>query len=150
MSCQAEKETWQGRGKKQKKKHSHLPRALYDFLLTWLWTTEGKNPQGIKWRGKKSFLKCIAETARMALLRVFGTSLPPITTESRSEVALWSTWIHFRSAECWSLGFVPWSGFWRTLPEPETVCASKSSTWKGNHHFPSLAGELHLNVWKMR
>lgn len=65
-----------GKGGENRKKHSHLPRALYDFLLTWLRTTEGKTPPGIKWRerGKKSFLKCIAvssvQTPRMALLRV--------------------------------------------------------------------------------
>lgn len=37
-----------------------------------------KNPQGIKWRGKKSFLKCIAITARMALLRVLVPHCHPL------------------------------------------------------------------------
>lgn len=44
MSCQAEKETWQGRGEK----HSHLPRAPYDFLL---WTIEEKPTRNIaRWK----------------------------------------------------------------------------------------------------
>lgn len=119
-----------GNREKTEKKHSHLPRALYDFLLTWLWTTERKNPPGIKWRGKKSFLECIAVssllTPCMALLHVLVPPPPPFSSESCSEVALWYALIHFRSLECCNRGFVQWAGIWITLPEPEAVCGSKT------------------------
>lgn len=67
-----------GNREKTEKKHSHLPRALYDFLLTWLWTTERKNPPGIKWRGKKKLSEmysCIFSTNSLhGFVACFGTS----------------------------------------------------------------------------
>lgn len=79
-------------------------------------------------RGKKlsEMYSCVLSNSSDGFVACFHTSLLPITTESCSEVALWCTLIHFRSLECWNLGFVQWSGFGRTLPEAEAVCASKT------------------------
>lgn len=89
-----------------------------------------KNPPGIKWRGGEKSCWNVWLVPLYYLLdgfvACFGTSQRPMTTESCSEVVPWYTLIHFRSPEFWNLGFVQWSGFWRTLPEP--VCAGKKSS----------------------